>query len=150
MSSVIPAPGWVFVRRVLPAATTAGGIHIPETVRRKHPGITPGESGKVEVLAVSPEDQECWDAGYSSPTTVGDIVFVLALNDNFVPVVTDEHGQVTLENGFQVPETYLFKLSAIAGRVAKEEGPTPEQKALMVAEVREEEERQKPGGGAKQ
>lgn len=127
MITIIPSPGWVLVKRHLPGAVTAGGIHVPDTVRFKHPGITPGESSRVEVLAVSPQDVE---NGFDDIPTPGDTVFVLAQNDNLVPVVTEEHGQVTMENGFQVPDTYLFKLSAVAGRIARDEQPVDAEEKL--------------------
>lgn len=131
-SSVIPSPGWIFVRRNLPAKMTASGIHIPDTARSQHPGITPGEASRVTVLAVNPNDARCAlesDDGRTielDETTleipaVGEEVFVLATNESLVPVVTDEYGMCTLSNGFQTPETYLFKLSAVAGRVVREE-----------------------------
>lgn len=127
--SVIPQPGWIFVQRKLPAKTTAGGLHIPETVRTKHRGITPGETQSVTVVAVSPYDKAIaadnegvvWaDRADRKLPKPGDTVFVLALPDNLVPVWDSDWGLVERENGFAVPEYYLFKLSAVAGVVTKE------------------------------
>lgn len=117
--NVVPQPGWIFVRRALPAKTTPGGLHIPETARTKGRGITPGESQSVTVIAVSPEDAGIEGVGMPKP---GDTVFVLALADNLVPVWDSDWGLVERENGFAVPEYYLFKLSAVAG-VVKEIAP---------------------------
>lgn len=126
--SVVPQPGWIFVQRKLPAKTTPGGLHIPETARTKNRGITPGESQSVTVVAVSPVDQEraleesagtvfIPDHGYRLLPKPGDTVFVLAQPDNLVPVWDSDWGLVERENGFAVPEFYLFKLSALAGTV---------------------------------
>lgn len=127
--NVVPQPGWIFVRRALPAKTTPGGLHIPETARTKGRGITPGESQSVTVVAVSPHDVDIaaandgivWaDRGDRRLPKPGDTVFVLALPDNLVPVWDSDWGLVERENGFAVPEYYLFKLSAVAGVVSKE------------------------------
>lgn len=125
--NVVPQPGWMFVHRKMPAKTTAGGLHIPETVRTKNRGITPGESQSVTVIAVSPVD--AFNAIGNSQGLVytedgmvklpfpGDTVFVLAQPDNLVPVWDSDWGLVERENGFAVPDYYLFKLSALAGTV---------------------------------
>jgi co-chaperonin GroES (HSP10) len=114
--SVVPQPGWIFVQRKLPAKTTAGGLHIPDTVRTKNRGITPGESQSVTVIAVSPVDAADSYLATLLPEP-GDTVFVLALADNLVPVWDSDWGLVERENGFAVPEYYLFKRTAVAAVV---------------------------------
>lgn len=125
--SVVPQPGWIFVQRKQAAKTTPGGLHIPETARTKNRGITPGESQSVTVIAVSPSDARIasegegftyvHDAGHVMLPKPGDTVFVLAQPDNLVPVWDSDWGLVERENGFAVPDFYLFKLSALAGTV---------------------------------
>lgn len=114
-SAVKPCAGWVLIHRPVPGETTAGGIVVPEVVRAKARGITPGEASKATCVAVGDGVTCCQP---------GDTVFVLAQNDNLVPVVTDEFGQVEKQNGFMVPEYFLFKASAIAGVISEfERGP---------------------------
>ena len=131
--SVIPQPGWMLVQRKLPAATTPGGLHIPETARTKNRGVTPGETQSVTVIAVSPVDQASLGDNGNSTGTVwtkdglrslpkpGDKVFVIAEPYNLVPVWDTDWGLVERENGFPVPDYYLFKLSALAGTVRSTE-----------------------------
>jgi co-chaperonin GroES (HSP10) len=125
--AVVPQPGWIFVQRKQAAKTTPGGLHIPETARTKNRGITPGESQSVTVIAVSPDDQKlavenggtvyAHDIGAVRLPAPGSTVFVLAQPDNLVPVWDSDWGLVERENGFAVPDFYLFKLSALAGTV---------------------------------
>lgn len=130
--SVVPQPGWIFVQRKLPAKTTPSGLHIPETARTKNRGITPGETQSVTVVALSPVDLAAseenadrsvyvGDASYRVLPKPGDTVFLIAEPYNLVPVYDSDWGLVERENGFAVPDYYLFKLSALAGTVRSTE-----------------------------
>ena len=106
---VLPAPGWIFVRRDLPAEKTSGGIIIPEMARDRERGMQSGETPDAKVLAVG--------AGVEH-VKKGDTVFCLVNHENFMPVITDIY-QVQTVNGRPMPNFFLVKADAVAGTLRK-------------------------------
>lgn len=126
-----PTRGWFLAKRNLAPVQTSSGIIIPESARKRASDVQTGSNHSVEVVAMHPDDQFVHEYNEETdqygPTTElrlgfqpGDTVYVKAMEDNLIPVVTDTYGRVEVREGVQVPDYYLFKVDAVAGVIRKE------------------------------
>jgi hypothetical protein len=125
---VKPTRGWFLAKRNLAPTETPSGIVIPQSAVRRANDVQVGAKQSVTVVAMHSQDEFYtsydWDDASESEKTVqvdvsgfhpGDEVFVLAKDDNLIPVVTDFYGRVEVKEGVQVPDFYLFRVDAVAG-----------------------------------